>query len=59
MQASYDDERAQIISIFEGLSPEAKLLIIDVIRIENEHLNFKQPTGLADQFVRRAEGIIK
>lgn len=59
MQASQDREREKIVSIFESLSPEAKLLLIDVIRIENEHLNLKQPSGLADQFVRKAEGIIK
>ena len=59
MDASRDDERDQIVHIFEKLSPEGQQLIIDVIRIENENLHLKRPHGIADQFVRKAEGIIK
>lgn len=54
-----DDERALIAQIYNQLSDEAKELIVEVLRIENANLHQQNPTGLAEEILRRVEGIIK
>ena len=60
MQTTGGSERDQFVRIFEGLSDDAKRLIVDVLGIESENLHYKQPPpGIVDQIVKRVEGIVK
>jgi hypothetical protein len=60
MQTTNHTERDQFVRIYEGMSNEAKRLIVDVLGIESENLHYKQPPqGIVDQIVKKVEGIIK
>jgi hypothetical protein len=52
-------EREQVTRIFEELSPPAQQLIVEVLRIERENLHLSTPPRIADQIVKKVEGIIK
>ena len=51
--------RDQAAEIFQGLSPEARTLLVDVLQLERESLHLKAPQGLKDAIVKKLEGIVK
>jgi hypothetical protein len=46
-------------TLWEGLSPAAQQLLVDVMRLEQETLHLADHGGNPDQIVRRAEALIK
>jgi hypothetical protein len=60
MHTTSPSERDQFVRIYEGLSDDAKRLLVDVLGIESENLHYKQPPpGIVDQIVKKVEGIVK
>ena len=52
-------EEQEIRAVFQSLSPEARMLLAEVLRIEKEKLHMKNPIGIVDDIVSNAKALIK
>ncbi|WP_152990247.1 hypothetical protein [Sphaerimonospora mesophila] len=56
-------ERETVSRIWADLSDEAKMLVVEVLKLEKENLHLGDTNGLtrnaSDQIIRKVEGIIK
>lgn len=52
-------EEQEVLRVFSSLSPSARELFVEVIRLEKAKVHMKTPIGIVDDIVSQAKALIK
>jgi hypothetical protein len=53
------DEEAIVKSLVSNLSDDAKLVLVEVLRLEKEKLHMKNPRGIVEDIVSNVKALLK